>query len=724
MLKYIFLAVSLLICSNVATAQSKEELELQKQFWGTEDNQKNIVEVPEKWLGESAVILYRDEYYKFTNNGKKMYNPSYFHQRVKLLDKSAVEDFSEYSFEKNSKVGAGFVNFSKDETTVGIKILKLDGEEIIVDIDAETVAQDDENKIAIPNLEVGDIVDLYVYEDDYLRSFSGTHIYPPVERVLSSDYPIVYSRVAVEVENDYFLNMESYNGAPKIKEEETDRKSTKRYVLEASDLDKSEFPRWFYPLTELPALKFQVTFALKFRNQLGAKVFLSEDDAERKTKVTNEEIIEYYGNRFNTSKGSKVRDVVNYLEDKGITDKRKQIEEALYYVRHKSYNRFIELVIARDNEVRYYPELCDSEYVILDEDTFVNYFAGLAKRLEIDFDIIVATEDYNGPIDDLLLRSNVSYGLRFNFDEPLYLFSLSPHVQADFFPKNLEGTKVYQLNIVKNRKIEDVSFDVLPVTAASENSSSEVVNIAFEDNFKKIIVDRVQSYTGHFKNDEIDDRLVFVDYLDEEFNRFETKHFYHCKKRQNKSDAEAQSKMEAFYASFREKKEEKIKENVGAGYDVEIEDYSYELVNTGRYSKDPLTIGDHFTISNEFVKKAGPNFLVEVGKFIGGQVQLKEEELVRTKGIYLDHAKTFNYEVNITIPDGYEVVGLDKLQRNTVNDTGRFVAVATIEDGILKYRTTKTYAKRNYPASDWLKMTSWLNEAYDFSQEKVMFRKI
>ncbi len=720
-------SVALILCvlfSSFAISQSKDLKELQDQFWNPKNKNASITEVPENWQKESAVILYVDEFYKYTNNGKKMYNPSHFHQRIKLLDKAAVEEFSEFSFDKNSSSGYGFVNFYREKSTVGIKVIKPSGEEIIIDVDAESVEQDKEKKIAIPNLEIGDIVDLFVFEDDFQRTFSGTHVYKPVERVISRSFPILFSRVAVEVENDYFLNMESFNGAPKVKEEQTDKKSTRRYAIEATQVEKSDFPRWFYPLAELPSLKFQVTFALRSKNEDYAQVFLADKDAVRKSGVSKEEIVAYYGDRFGAQKRGNVKDVLRYLEDKGIKNKRKQLEEALYYLRHRSYNRFLELLIARENNIRYSALPCDTDYVILNEDTFVNYFAGLAKQLEIDYDVIVATADYNGTIDNLLLRSNVSYGLRFNFDEPMYLFDVSPHVQSDYFPENLEGTKVYTLSVKKNRKLEDVDFDILPVTTAEENISKQLLDVSFTNDFKNIAVNREQHYKGQFKPYELSRRLVFEDFLNEEFTRYNTKHFYHCKKRQSKSDKEAESKMKSVMKTYRDKKIERIEKLVTNEFDVEIKEYDYKVKNTGRYSNDALIISDQFSIENEFVKKAGPNYLVEVGKFIGGQVQLEADEINRTKGVHLDHAKTFHYEVKITIPEGYEVVGLDKLQRNSRSASGSFTSEAVIEGGVLKYTTTKVYAKRKYDVSEWDSMVPWLQEAYDFSQEKIMFKKV
>ncbi|MCW8980116.1 MAG: hypothetical protein OQJ83_01920 [Altibacter sp.] len=41
----------------------------------------------------------------------------------------------------------------------------------------------------------------------------------------------------------------------------------------------------------------------------------------------------------------------------------------------------------------------------------------------------------------------------------------------------------------------------------------------------------------------------------------------------------------------------------------------------------------------------------------------------------------------------------------------------------LVYKTKKVYAKRYYQTSEWAEMLPWLDAAYDFSQEKVLFKK-
>ncbi len=720
-MKNLLAFLAFLCLSANSLAQNKETLKLQNQFWNSANKKQHITDIPEKWSGESAVILYLEENYTYTNSGRKMKFPSFWHQRVKLLDKAAVENYSEFSYEKNTSYGSLFRRWNQSKTIMGIKIIKPDGTESIVDIEKMKVKQDDEIKIALPGLEIGDIVDVFIYKDDFTTEYYGVNVFDPVETVLNGRYPIVYRKISIEVENDFYLNMETYNGAPKIQEVPTDRRATKKYILEATDLEKRDFPRWFYPLVEFPALKFQVVFALNGRS---AEAFLG-DYAVRKTGVSEEEILEYYGERFDTYNRKDVKDVVKYLEEKGITDKREQMVQALYYIRHKTYNRFIELVVADENKIEGYGLPCDQDYIILQESNFVNYMAGLAKQLEVDYDIIVATADYNGSIDDLLLRSNVSHGLRFNFADPLYFFHISPHVQAELFPENLENTKVYTLSVKKNRKVESVGTDVLPSTTAKDNVENTIVKVDFEEGFDVLNIQRKMDFSGHFKVEELNSRLFFNDFLNEEFDRYETKHFFHCRKNQNRKEEEVEKKMNAFYASLKEKHDKKLSERAKSSLNVtEVMDYEYEIVEASRYSNKPLVVTDDFTIKKEFIQRAGPNFLFEAGKFIGNQVQIKADEENRDTNIYIDYAKTFSHQVEIEIPEGYEVVGLDKLTKNISNNTGSFVSTASVENGMLKYSAKKVYAKSRYTVTEWKDMLPWLKAAYEFSQEKIMFKKI
>ena len=51
-------------------------------------------------------------------------------------------------------------------------------------------------------------------------------------------------------------------------------------LLEIENLEKIKPIPWFYPLIEVPAIKFQVVFALNKRAERNATVFLPEEDKE------------------------------------------------------------------------------------------------------------------------------------------------------------------------------------------------------------------------------------------------------------------------------------------------------------------------------------------------------------------------------------------------------------------------------------------------------------
>lgn len=706
----------------LASGQSEFELELQQRFWQSSNEKQNATAVPEKWKGESAVILYLEQNYKYSNTGKKMFYPSFYQERVALLDKAAVEEYSEFTYDKTESYGGLFIPGYQYKTILGIKIVKPDGTERILNIDQEKVVQDDQVRVAVPGLEIGDILDIFMYRDDFSKTDDGTNAFEPVETVMSTSYPVLYRKLSINIEKNFFLNMQTYNGAPEVKEVSTEKNRTRKYVWEATDIEKIDFPSWFYPLVELPAIKFQVVFA---QDNYSSEAFLAENDALRKTSVSEEEIFDYYSDNSTPFLKPYLKDVLKYLKDKEGLSKREQMLAAFYYARHNNFNKFIEIYLSNQNGILGYDRPCESS-TLLGGENFVRFMAGVAIQKEVDYDIILATKDYNGSIDSLLLQNNLMLGMRMNFPEPLYFFELSPNLQANNLPPHLEGTKAYVFEVERDgwQLTEERKDEILPISLASENKLKEIVTVNFEQGFDVLKIDRKKEFSGHFKPEAMERRLFLGDFLEKEFTKYGTQHFYHCSRRLDNDDERVMKKMKALMLSLEEKHEDGLKERVEGNYELDVENYSHSVVNAARYSNENFAIADSFTIKNQFIQKAGPNYLFEVGKFIGGQVQIEKEEIKRKMDVDIDFAKTYVYQVEIKIPEGYQVVGLENLQKNVSNETGSFIVETKVENGFLSYTSKKTYAKSHYSAAEWQKMLPWLKAAYDFSQEKVMFKKI
>jgi hypothetical protein len=124
------------------------------------------------------------------------------------------------------------------------------------------------------------------------------------------------------------------------------------------------------------------------------------------------------------------------------------------------------------------------------------------------------------------------------------------------------------------------------------------------------------------------------------------------------------------------------------------------------------------------VKRAGENYLVEIGKMLTSQVEIEKKEKERKNNVYLPYPRSFENEIIFEIPAGYTVSGLEKLNKKVTNSTGGFTSSSRIEGNKLIVNTVKYYSNYYEPNSNWNKMIDFLDAAYQFTQEKVLLKKV
>ncbi len=118
------------------------------------DDEFEKYKAPEKWASESAVYLGVQTYLSISDSQYRGFN----RKRILLQDQNAVDDYAEYYFQKSE--------------TVFISITKKDGKEIVVNLDdaievntqvptryANRFQSATSYKLAIANLEIGDVID-------------------------------------------------------------------------------------------------------------------------------------------------------------------------------------------------------------------------------------------------------------------------------------------------------------------------------------------------------------------------------------------------------------------------------------------------------------------------------------------------------------------------------------------------------------------------------------
>jgi len=704
-------------------SQSQAALDAKAFFWGAHDAYKTVTDIPEDLQNESAVIIYKNENYDFHKFGKKVNYTTSVRKRIKLLDNAAVEEFSEFSFKNRFYSSKGQFNwFRKGETVVGIKIVKPDGSETEIDVEEEAIEVDGENKLAIANLEVGDIIDYYYYTEEPFKS-TYAFGFEPVEKPLAEEYPILEFKLFFETENDFFINFNSYNGAPKFTEITTEKRNMRRYELTESNIPKGDFTRWFYPLVELPSYKFQVYFARSGKFEDRALAFLPEDEDIIKTNVSQQEVLDLYENRFRPD--GDVGDVKDFFKGKTFEDDAHKVTAAYYYMRHYYLTRFLEAFYAKEASISTYPFMVYGTNVVFiqNQKQFIRHFTEFLRRQKIDYAIVVGKKRFDGALDDLLIERNIEVMVKVNTEKPLYASFFGPHTNINEFSPLMEGTDVYLLSAKRNR-LDEIDKGSLPSSTFSDNETKREMTMILNEDLDGFELTVINSYKGHEKSDQQYDRFLYTDYVNEDYNKYETDTWVDMVRRK-KDKEKYQKELDALTEKLRTNQKERFENSAKAEYYADnLEDYTYKINANGRYSLDSYFIfTEGFTVKNTLIKKAGPNYIIEIGKLIGGQIDLTAKERLRTENIYLPYPRSFNYEIRMVIPEGYSVAGLEKLNVSVDNETGAFISTAEVVDHSLVINTSKRYKNYFEPNSNWNKMISFLDAANQFTNEKILLKK-
>lgn len=703
--------------SCIAMAQKKEEI--RDLFWGSKDTYKAAVTIPEKWKNESAIIIYKNENYDFHKFGMNVTYTSSTRKRIKLQDQAAVTEFSEFSFRDHFYSTKGYA-VKRGTNFVGIKVVKPDGSEKIINVDEEAVTTDDKKKVAIAGLEPGDIIDYYFYSVEPFKT-ALEYGFEPVENTLGDEYPIMNLKINFNTENDFFVNFNTYNGAPELKQLTT-KGSDRQYELTAENIEKNDFPRWFFPLAEMPCYKFQVYFARSGSFEDRATAFLPEKESIIKKSVSPDDVLTYYQNKFKPA--GDITQISKFIKNRTFKNDEEKVKEVYYYTRHQYYTRYIEAFVVNEAKIMepfalygYYPTFFSTEY------QFINHFMSFLKEYKLDYDIIVATPRVNGSINDLLIEKNAQVMLKVNTENPVYLQFFTPYTNADQIPFEIENSDAYMIEVAKQKKITKIETIKLPSSSYNDNQTVEKLNVSLSPDFAEVKIERESSMFGHNKDGEQSDKMYFFDYVDEDYTKYESTPLLSLVK--NKKRQEQYTKeFDALKNKLKEKQKEEFKKTTESEFGFTFDDHSLNIISTGRFGKSsPFTFNETFTTKNNLLKKAGENYVFEIGKLIGQQADIEEKENKRTNNIYMAFPRSFKDEITFTIPDGYTVSGLEKLNKKVANVTGGFESTAKIEGNKLIITTYKYYTNYYEPNANWKNMVAFLDAAYQFTQEKVLIKK-
>jgi hypothetical protein len=705
---------------------SDKDKKVKKEIFADDDPNFKVTTIPEKWNKSSAVIINQKFEYTYMRDNKGINYDEKVRRRVKLIDKASLEEFSYFFYTKG------------ENNSVGIQIIKPSGK--VIEVNTDDAVEVEENipdifraiytyrdkymKLAVPDLEEGDIVDYYYYTHYYYPDYAVLpyRSFQDFRFVMASTYPVMNQELKFIVDRGFFINFASLNGAPELSAGAPTkdkagriRNIIKTYIIADKDRDKIEKERWSYTLRERPFIKFQVTYtSRKYADDAGE--FLGEID-EPKTKITNDEVQEKIGKRLlqATDYAIYADDIMKYLKKTMPTETNpEKIARATFYAfRYQVLNGYYNNPYGGGSDKQVSVRLI----------TFVTTLMEVFDRKKIDYELAVTMDRDEGSTDQLLFTDEVRLCVKVKGAKPFYMFPFNNFSTFDQTDPDLEGAEAIVFKPEKNSRKVTFSKSTIPYSKPEQNIAAYTTDITLADPFENIGLERKSSFIGNMKYGESLPALYDKDYLKDDMKKYDpsaarstASHERTRSGQKEKSQKENQSKENL------EKANDYRKKQLEEDFDIVTYD-EYELLKEGRFDETPaLEYREKFTIKG-IINKAGKNYLIDVGKIIGGQIEIKEDEVKRETNINYGFARTINNTITITLPAGYTVDGLNDLNMNIDNDAMTFKSTAKLDGGKLVITTSKVYKKASDKKENWNKWVDVLEAAYKFTQKKIVLKK-
>jgi hypothetical protein len=681
-----------------------------------------VVETPAKWNDESAVVIgYKRSILFDKKSSGGFFSPRqknvFFFEKVRfkiqLQDRSAVEAFSEIYFRYSSKEDGFLAQIIKP----GGEILPVNLKEAVElesagDIpeffksffDQTSGAESRYYKVAIPNLEPGDILEYAAYTKSKLDvRGSGFVEFDPQYEICSKGYPIMYNEIDIETDNKSFFKSLSLNGAPEFKKENSDDKDFFRYVFTDRDRGVEKDVNFVNRFLVYPVVKFQVIYA----NSENVKGLLIGGKGELKNGFSKDELaLKAWENYASAGNWYDSRNPVNMLLASCLDDlKRLGAKEwnDQQYTRNVFYlvrNR----VVFRSN--------------YLNDRVFAYLFANLLLRHNIKSELVISSNNTIGKLKDILFDDEIRYAVKVG--DQLY-FNCTDHSLPGELVQSLLGNEAYIIG-EPDRKThaQAVTPFTLPNAAAKDNTVSYTINSSMSADFNNVLVARTSTYTGLVKANNINNTMRLMTYMLDDYKSYEGEP--PTERMKAKEQDEYDRSVKAIKEEYKKAKPEYVKDGLEKEFQQKVKFKDFKVASDGRTEKKKnLVFTEEFELPGQ-VRKAGKKYLVNLTGLIGPQLQVKKDQRERKYDINVGYARTISWVINFKIPDGYTAAGIAELNSQVENETGKFSCEAQEEAGTIVCKITKVYKAANIAKDKWKDMLAFIDAAYNSSYKYILLK--
>lgn len=681
----------------------------------------DVREIPEKYKDESAVYIaiYNNLSIRRFSDQRRL---SMRYSRDKCVeqgvlersliyinDKAALDEFSEYDFLTSVTHKQGSSQ-NKSRMAMGVKVIKPDGTETEIDTDDYVEVKEGKKgkqlrqKLAVPGLEVGDIIDVFVY--------INTEIYndhpDPMVFILRENYPVMSFGLHWLIDADLAATYRLLNGAPEF---EAVLDGARMYHLDMELVDLPSRPRLFYnDMTQSPLVKLYVfnpdaePLTPKSSSMVG---HCGEPFSYwvRKEMWNYKVIYDYDGMAKELLKSS----LKNGGKTPGALRKAlKSGEKSLTEVTDCAYNLMVFAKLMSDERVSSLEfDICLQQLlrdIVGDSLMSVMTTASHVERLD---NILT--------IYGLTTGSALPDGSRYYF--PPVSFMAPSELHPAYTGRVALRYPVTQLKDISEQS--DTAYFNLPDYPARENRKMHDIKVTFDGT--DLAVKRRTSCKGISKlplMPLLNSENITNAYLDY-FNRWGLDIGL-------KENGKKTADRLARYADGRIEQMDDFESEVkGYNRDVSVDSVKGEIISVGIDPQSPKLVYDVEYTAHDLVKRAGKNLLLSVGKLVEDNSELRERDRHRDDFIVSRGAREYITRVEVQLPEGIRVSekSLEGLNSAVNSPAGMFGSTARVEDDKLILDVIYRYNYRFLPASSWPDMVALIDAANAWESKTILLER-
>lgn len=733
--------------SKETIAYRKESEEMRKSVWAWEDPKFKVRDIPQKYANASKIIIaHHTELTADSKSSIAFYGLGFgtkhkqnlteiVREVVKLNDKNAVTEYSELSFTQFEK-RSGFYTSDKSSTYVGVRVIKADGtvkeinaDEIVLTKDA---ANEKQAKLAIPDLQPGDILDYFFATAQNTTNDFATKVYT---LLLFDNAPVLSYSFHSQLGKKFAVEYRSYNGAPELAIKKS-AESDIEISVQKNDMPPFETSLWISATRQLPFIRMNIGQGYKGIGSaaLGMsrpgeikKIANSQNALEEKSRDFSQQ---YYNGYWMRSARAEYTEMEALAKSKakqmGIDYKTMSREEKaalLYYTAR--FDWFLRFSIDRLDAKMNLPSRRF--------DGFPFSMFALLKAADLDPAIMVyedrtgfrMNEAMNG--SDLgaiayLPGSNKYFSFNSIFDVP---FTAPSAAEGAKTTKSFTFDHPAMVGPAKVLNLTEVAPGPNVATSKSaDNARIEKLQISLTAGQPLLQVKRNTTLKGHYKLDEQTKLVVYQDIMDYECTVFKQKELLIDELANSKTGKKYINEVRNAFAEAKKKQKDAFLKEAKDWFEQEVTEMKdYKIENPGiRHTAPDFVYSSNFQLGG-LIKKAGNNIIVEIGKIQGTPLVIKEEQKKRALDVYMPFARSIEYHLEIAIPEGYTAEGVAALNSKVQNETGYFITEATSNGQTVSVKIIKHYLNSYEPLQNFEKILAFVNASSEWTNAKLLLKK-